>query len=126
MSLQILMRPDVVVPQPKYMQGSLQFANISHCPLIQFLLEGTEEPLYPAVLPGAMRFNALVPNTHEPEGETKEPGPKHGFVVVPKRLGPTKTFNAAGYHMEQDSCRFVRNHCEGEISSRTVIQYAED
>jgi len=41
-------------------------------------------------------------------------------------MGSTKIFNAAGYRMEQGSCRFVFQRCKGEIGSRTVIQYAED
>jgi len=47
-----------------------------------------------------MRFDPLVADTHQPEGKTEQLEPEYGLVVGPKRLGPTKTFNAAGYCME--------------------------
>ena len=73
-----------------------------------------------------MQFNPLVADTHQPEAKTEQPGPEHGFVISTQCMGSAKIFNAAGYRMEQGSCRFIRYHCKGEIGSRTVIQYAED
>jgi len=108
------------------MQGGIQLVPVLYRPTIQCVFQCAEEPLDSPILPGAMRFDPLVAYTHQPEGETKESRPEHDFVIGAQSLGPAETFNAVGQRTQECGSRFVLEHCESEIGSRTVIQYAED
>jgi len=108
------------------MQRVIQLFPVLYRPTIQCVLQGTEEPLDSPILPGAMQFNPLVADTHDPEGETKEPGPEHDFVIGTQNLGLTKMFDAVCQCAKEGGSKLILKHIEGEVSSRTVIQYTED
>lgn len=59
-SLQVLVRPHVVVPEPEWQQRRVELMAIGHAPAIEFGLERAEEAFDAAVLPGAVPFGGLM------------------------------------------------------------------
>ena len=80
-SVQMLMRPCVVVPATKRRELGVQIIAIDNRDAIKPLLQRPEEPLDPPVLPRTVRLDALQPNAEHSERGPHCRRDEAGFVV---------------------------------------------
>lgn len=64
--MQMLMRSYMVIKQGKFMQRHLQCTPIRNHQLFQQRLQGTEQTLNPAILPGSTHLRLLMFNSRQP------------------------------------------------------------
>jgi len=72
-----------------------------------------------------MRFDPLVANSDQPEGESEQPRAEHGYIIGPQDLGSAEVLNTAGNRMEQGSRGFVLKSCEYDIRAGAMVEDAE-
>ena len=78
---QVLMGPDAFVPYAEDSQRLSDGLSVVEDHLACVPLEGSEEPLDPPVLPGAVLLCPLVSDSHPPQPEAEQPRCEDGFVV---------------------------------------------
>lgn len=120
------MRADVVVPEPELPQGPIELVQAVYLPLIEFFLEGAEEPLDPAVLPGAAGIDALVPDAKVPERQAEPDGGEHRLVVGPEDLGFSISPDGLEEMAQQGRGTFVPQRRETERQSTPVLDDPEE
>ena len=124
--LQVLMRPDVVIPTPKLNQSFMQTGSIHDVNPIQLPFQCAEESLDAAVLPRAMQIDALMPGAQQPQRELKSPGRETGFVVGTHDPGCVVTIDCIEQNAQQGDRCFGAQRRQRDTGAWTVIQDAKD
>ena len=80
-TLEMLMRPEMIVDAARVGQGSIQRHSILNGVLEEQPFDGPDETFDAAVLPGASRIAVLQANPYVPQGQAKRLRGEHRFVV---------------------------------------------
>lgn len=88
--VQILMRPQRVVPGAEFGQESVQRCALGEDALPQLVLQRPKEALDAPVLPGAMQIDALVANAQQSQARAEHPAGETALVAGTHEARPTE------------------------------------
>jgi hypothetical protein len=77
----MLVRPQVIVPNPKQPQGRFKLVARIDFPAIEFFLQGAEEAFDAPIHPRAARFSRLVLDIEQPQYDLKPFGLVVRFIL---------------------------------------------
>ncbi len=121
----MLMRAEVIVPGAKQIQVLLGLLGQPHGPLAGQLLEGLEESLDVAVLPGREGRSALMPDAEQAESEPEERGGEDGLIVGPDAPWLAEAFNRVQDDAEDCDRGFGPHVFQCQACSGCVVEEPE-
>ena len=127
-TVEMLMRTNVVVPGAKGPQIALERVKLCwfDVPLPPSLLEGSEESLDPAVLPGCEGRDSLMTNSEDRQGHAEGPRRENGFVVRTDDLGRAVSLDGVEQPTDQCNGGFAAQCGECKAGPGTVVDQPEE
>ncbi len=125
-TLQMLVRPNVVVPKPELTQRNIQHLESRDLPLIEFLLQRPEQSFDPSVLPRATGIAALMSNPGQRQHNAKHPACKTRFIIRAHCTRLTVLSYRQKQMPEQSPRSFVRQGRQRQQPPAAMIDEAED
>jgi hypothetical protein len=91
---------------------------------VELALQGAEEALDAAVLPGAVGVDSLAVYAKQEEAKAKCPGGEHGFIVGSQRAGFAVASDRVGEPCEQSPARLALQRIEPQDGAACVLEKA--
>jgi hypothetical protein len=123
--MQMLMRPQVIVPNPKQSQRRLKLFPRIDLPAIKLLFQGSEETLDAPIQPGVARFGCLVFYVEQPQYDLKPLRLEERFIVGADDSGFAIAADHTNELLQQGQDRFVLQSAHGQIGPTGVFHNAE-
>lgn len=125
-TVQVLVRPDRVVPEREQFQRMAQLRLVRHAPVIQPVFQRPEHSFHSAVLPRATRRCPLVPDAKQPQTRGKHLPGKDAFVVAAQRPGFAVAADGQAQVPQQGPCTLVCRNLQPQQPPRAVVDHAQD